>query len=259
MKRLGAIISVLLVSFVLNGCLTGCTANYNTGDVNNDEDESLNMTEKEKELLLASEMYNTGKELIESGNLSEGQQIDLKRVRDMYEYLERKYPGYDIEITRFSSASGLFSAHMHSYDFELMYDGKEYEASIYLEDSKEPEFADNFHSFLFREEYDEKVIELLKNNGYSVRSYTDLSAKVGEVFDEKSTLEEFLPNYPQLKRITHLYIFGEENQETADNIQKILKDSIFGDNCFLYFTGDDSYETVEEYEKNRGKFSSIVF
>ena len=261
MKKYRIIIYVILVSVLLAGCLTGCSNGYGESITanNNEEEETLNMTEKEKELLLNSERFDTGKEWIESGNLSQGQKKSLQRVREMYEYLKRKYPSYDIEIKKFSPASGLFSAQMHSYNFELVYDGEKYEASIYLKKDKDPEFADNFHKYLLREEYDEMVIDLIKNNGYSVQSYTDFYTKVGEVLNEKSSVEEVLTNYPQPKRITHLFIFGEKNQEIADKIKKIMQDSIFGDDCFLYFVGDDSFETSEEYEKNRKKYPVIVF
>ena len=266
MTNKGRIIVILLI-VVLSICMTGCITEYADWFVNGfDEEGALNMTEEEKELLLNSEPSTIGKEWIESGNLGPDQKIDIEYIREMKEYLKRKYPSYDIEITKFSPATSLFSAQMHSYTFFLKYDGKDYKAKIYLSEDKEPEFADNFYSFLYREEYDRMVIELLEDNGYTVQSYTVMDNMAGEEINETKTVEEALTIYPQFSRLTHIFFPGEFNQEVADRIKQIMQNSILGADCFLYFMGDDTYDTAEEYENNRLKlenghlkYKSIVF
>ena len=268
MKRIESFIKIWLMIGIVIYCLTGCMNEYvdlvfNQSDK---EEEILEMTDEEKELLLNSEPSEIGKEWIESGKLSPDQKKDIEYIREMKDYLKRKYPSYDIEITRYTPATSLFSAQMHSYTFLLKYDNKEYEAKIYLRKDENPEFADNFYSCLLREEYDQMVINLLEDNGYTVQSYTVMDTMVGEEIDEYLDVREALNLYPQFSRLTHLFISGEMNKEVADGIKQIMQNSIMGADCFLYFMGNDTYDTAEEYEMNRlkqenghSKYKSVVF
>ena len=93
MKRMESFIKILLMIGIVIYCLTGCMNDYVDSVFNQSdkEEEILEMTDEEKELLLNSEPSEIGKEWIESGKLSPDQKKDIEYIREMKDYLKRKY------------------------------------------------------------------------------------------------------------------------------------------------------------------------
>ena len=244
-KKSKGIIAILIILFSLSGTLSGCVSNekdsYST---------PIEMTEKEKDLMRNSWSSDD----FEKGVLSPYQEKDLYYLRKMMMHLQQKYPSYELEIVRFNP-----NLQMNYYDFDIEYQGKRYEAKISFQSNHDPYYTDNFYSYLFGEEYNKWIEELLVDKGYSVKVYTRFFAYLGDDINEQSTLNDLISLHPKMTKQTFIYLPGEENQEDSKTIEEaIFEYGIYGA-YELFFTNNDENLTVYTVEDNRRRYPQYNF
>ena len=238
-------------------CTSGCFVIEREG-TNEYEDKYVELTEEEKKLLI-DEIGESRRERIENGILAGYERDYLEKIRDMKNYLKKKYPSYDIEITRFSTPAPL-TVRGNVYSFYLKYDDESFEARIGFDSENNPIFRDDFFGYILKSKYDPRITKLLHDNGIDVHSYTRLGVGLrGEDVDENKRIDEYRVMRPSFEPWTYIYIEKEEDKDVAEAIRDILIKEEISDGYVLIFVGkEDNVEYADTY-KNRRCYPSYRF
>ena len=215
--------------------------------------EELIMTEEE--ILLLSAVYDNEAQLRE-GKLYDHQKVALEYLREGLSYLDKKYPGYDLEVLSFSPATKFTSwaQFLIRGEGELTY-------TLTVEKADEGFVClDNCYGKWLREAYDAYVMQVLQNSGVTLCAYTIFTVPMGVDIGAETTVAEFLAHTPRINRQTRLYLQNPEDPEgETQKIRNVLKEAGLYGHYFLYAVPSDQYGDVEQMEKSRKNWESIAF
>ena len=209
--------------------------------------EAMELTDIEKKLF---KINYPNEDQIEEGFLFGYQKDALEYFREADRYLKEKYPSFadKFEYLSFSSASRLNPAAKLIFKYDNL-DG----FSVFTE-KKEGVFEcqDTFYNCIIGKEYDEKIEEILKKDGYEVVSHTVFLNSIGKDVDEKASINDFMENYPGISRRTALYVKDTANEDIAKGIEgAVRKSGIYGAYA-VYVVPETEGKTEDELKVDRG-------
>ncbi len=247
-KKTKGIIAIFVIAFSFSGALSGCMSSRNDFYY-----KPIELTEKEKDLM---RHVVTNEDNLEKGTLLDYEKDEVLEIRNMTAYLKKKYPSYDIEITKYTPSFKHPLFHQDYSSFKLEYAEREYAAMIGFPEDEEPYYCDDFYTYIFADDYNKGVEDLLKKNGYSVRVYTWFYG-VGDEIDENSSTEDLLSISDEISKWTFVYFSGEVDKTVCEGVrQTLLSNGIHGI-YEIFFTGDDETVTVNTVFDNRRLYESI--
>ena len=238
-KLLVTAMSVIILAFA--GCRTAEAL---------PEEEIVEMNEIEKELL---SMNYPDADRIRAGRLYNYQMEALNQLRFAMHYMEAKYPSCHPEYVSFDPATRL-----HETGILTMKDG----SYVQITESQEGYLCgDTYYGILLQESYSREINLALKEGSFDILSHTDFSVPLSDEVDGNLTAEDFMAIEPPVMRSTHLYMMDAENiQETADAIQKILKEKGFYGSYILYdVPADKAVSEISILEEERLSFEAVTF
>ena len=233
------------------------TADRTESEGGNDmgDQEIMNLTEQEKKLLC--EIYPMEDRIME-GRLFSYQKRTVGAFRAGMNWLSAKYPEYTFEALSLAPATKFYP-----WMTVRIRSGNSGVRELRVTPGEEGySFGDTFYNELLREKYDAKVEELLREAGFTTRSFTEFTAAQEKTGPETS-VEELLEMKSLLPRMTHLYIDGvsgkEEQGSTAEAVRTALKDAGVYGAYILYFVPGGLILETEDLEKQRLQYESSVF
>lgn len=219
--------------------------------------QEYNLTEKEKSLL---NYAYTDTDRINKGILFDYQVVSLKIIRKCQEYLDKKYPGFNLEMITFTPQTKIkkyTEIHFITNDLEAHF-VLHYE----INDGKEI-FKDNFYDVPYIKAYDKLIEELLKENGIIARCFTIFPYLLEEKINNE---KELLNEKKYIGRNTEIFISvldlptPSDSDTLTDKIEKVFRDEGIYMNGMVYFILDlkmdnepvyyDSYIKERRNQKN---------
>jgi uncharacterized protein YukE len=250
-KKSKGIIAIFVIAFSFSGALSGCMSSRNDF-----YDKPIELTEKEKDLM---RHVVTNEDNLEKGTLWDYEKDEVLEIRNMTAYLKKKYPSYDIEITKYTPSFKHPLFHQDYSSFKLEYGGREYAANISFTEDEEPYYSDDFYVYLLGDKYNKWLEEMLGDYNFSVRVYTWFRYGVGDKADENTTLEELLELYPSFKVHSFIYYPGEIDQTISNSIEDVIRSKGNYGQYEIFFTGNDEKVIINNVEINRERYEETFF
>lgn len=244
MKMLNVMITAAVIFFT-----GGCGEN-----ISEKEKETVGMEDRTE--MTASEMEFLKSIYIDEAQIDKGilysyQKDALRQYRYAEQYLEAKYPSYELEITGGTPISKLntyavfyFHEQDNSYDYEL---------HVYKE--KDEAFAgmDNFYGSLIRQAYDQYVYEECADRIEGLRAVFSVITGVKDVsYDETLCVQDIIAGDRPISPATEIYLGGseiseEEWEEAAALVEETIKKmGLYGSYTVCYLTDVSAKELTGE-------------
>lgn len=219
--------------------LSGCSSVLENNQSENKD--SIEMTETEISLL-----YDTYlDEDILVGQIDGTVEIGFKQLRAGLSYLSDKYPNdySNFEIISFTPANQFKKWGVILFK----YLDKDYSVNISPQ-SNGYDCSDNLYTAFITDKYSHGIENILSDNGYFVKVYTEFYSYTDENFDVNSSFEDILSKDLEAFKNIHIYINSESYNDF--DIQNILNQyGVYG-SCTVYFT-HEIYESIDYLENNR--------
>ena len=225
----------------------------------------VEMTEQELQLLASAFQEDAG--VLKEG-LFDFQKKALDALRTGTRYLSEKYPGHSFEIVTFTPANVFRQESSCTFICSTMDKGiaaadEEYLLSIVYNDEKdEYQCADTFYGALFRERYDQAIMECLEASGITSKEYTTFSVPMGKEIDGTLSVDMFLAMDPPVTRMTSIFLSVPEDENLVASIGEAMSANQFYGSCYVYFNADLESTSAASLQENRksmsGRFLPVV-
>lgn len=182
------------------------------------------MSDVEKELLCMT--YGNDERIME-GKLTKRQKEGLKELRMATDYLEEKYPGYELNFFYFSNSTSY-----HKFcRLEFLVDGCEDYFTVQIAVTEDGcIIRDNFYEYVLGPVYNEMLTEKFAEAGLeNFVVHTRFGGYVGKEVDASISMDDFIEQMKSHNVNVYVYIdmLGENdevNKQIAELIEKQLRD-----------------------------------
>lgn len=251
-RTLAALLALLTLLLTACAGTPGITENgKQTGE---DAMTSIELTEREKELLIA---VFPGEDMIREGKLLDYQKQALEHLRAGEAYLASRYPDEDIRILNFIQANKFNP--WAELRFRRGEGEKDYTAVI-APTEKSVSVSDTLCGELIAPAYDALVEKTLREAGFRALSLTVFPNPIGGDLDPYGPAEELLRLYPHLKRSTRLFLAAADEREGLDEeLHAILREAGLYGSYAVGFVPSLEGVTAEELDAGWSTLRRISF
>lgn len=212
-------------------------------------DDSMEITMTDQEIKLLLRIYQ-GEELIRQGKLFGYQKEALLQLRAAMSYLDRKYPDHAFAAVDFRPINTFNPSAVLTVE-----DGKEY--TVYAEKTDGGyDCSDNCYEKYLQPRYDQRMEEILSDNGYSGASYTRFPS-ASAVLGRETTVEELLRQAPKQTRMVDLFVIAEDRDAAARDIQSVMTRMGFYGSYTVYFVPE--LTDIQSLEDQRSGLEHTAF
>lgn len=219
--------------------LSGCSSVLENNQFENKD--SSEMTETEISLL-----YDTYlDEDILNGQIDGSVEIGFKQLRAGLSYLSEKYPNNynEFEFISFTPAN-----YFKKWGVILFkYLDKDYSVNITPQENGY-DCTDDLYNVFVTDVYSRGIENILSENGYFAKVFTEFYSYTDENFDVNSSFEDILSKDSEVFKNIHIYV--NSDSDSAFKIQSILNQNGVYGSCTVYFT-HEIYESIDYLENNR--------
>lgn len=220
-----------IISILTAGCIPVMGNGRETEKISQEErvetmEEKITLEKEQKELLKS---ISINEEKVEEGKLSGWQKEVLRQYDYAMEYLKEKYPSYTFHIINCEPMSKVNQAHSSFFFYEGEAEDTVYDLYLYADEKNadEPYSAqDNFYTVLIKKAYEERLMQLMTENGISCRQIdAQLHTVQGKDFREGMDLEPIINGTQKMKQLTVFYIeeTGQTAGQTAGEVKAVLE------------------------------------
>ena len=168
---------------------------------------SVPMTEEEKDLLCTVFSTQLQQQYIREGKLLEDQELTLRQMRAVVEWLQKKYPSHSFRLTAIEWKTPLKA----TIDYAFTADGGETVYYVTTPGMASAEFKESFYAALLAEPCAERMERLLAERGLPlVGAKIDFQGLAGDEVTELTSAEELLAMGEQVFRRTTVFLSGDE-------------------------------------------------
>jgi hypothetical protein len=240
------------------------------------------ISDEEKELLTKTYTTSTEKERIAENNLYDYMKETVGEMREIYTYLNEKYPSYEFKIQSINLPTALNTTYTQynvtnttinptaststSASSDTSASTSDELTALhqtYVISDEQGDYTDNCYKEIFETEYDNTLKELLTSNNIEIAQlYTDFTSNEGEDTTESTTINEL--NTRKVARTTMIYLPKSKSKTIISDIEKVIRDSDNYGSYIIYqskkfkstMTADECYTT---YLDNSDKIDSYSF
>lgn len=217
-------------------------------------EEQVTMTQEQQDLLIR---ISVDEESVKAGELSEWQKEVLRQYDYAMQYLNKKYPSYTFHLMTCTPKDN-----WNTYTTFTFYEGTDTETyySLYLEVEEEGYMAkDNFYGKVIEEVYEEKLLQLLQDEGIPCNKVKAVFSTVyGEEINEQINVDNILDGKICIQQTIQIYsechhINGYSYPSLVQAIQQVIEDrGIYGSFFIRIYDGLDGDKVV--YKENFNQF-----